>query len=95
MNLKMNRITSVKDFEILSAKDINCLLKQHGQCCKGSKAHKISKLCEIYGFASEPLSFQNILAKVKNTTTGWTKDIRQSPTFELINPAGKITLIQR
>ena len=80
----MNRITSIKDIEILSAKDINCLLKQHGQCCKGSKGHKISKLCEIYGFASEPLSFQNVLAKVKNTTTGWTKDIRQSPTFELI-----------
>ena len=80
----MSQISSIKDIELLSAKEISDILKRHGQSRKGSKAHKISKICEIYGLSSEPLSFQNILAKVKNTTTGWTKDIRQSPTFELI-----------
>ena len=53
LSLQVIGVLSVKNKLHLS--DINSLSKQHGQCCKGSKAHKISKLCEIYGFSSGSL----------------------------------------
>ena len=55
------------------------LLKRHGKSVKGRKSHKISVACEVLGFTTDLGSFNRVLVDIKNTKTGWTKDIRRAP----------------
>ena len=43
----------------------------------------MSVLCSALGFSSSPGSFQTVLATVRNTNQGWTKDIRKCPFISL------------
>ena len=40
-----------------------------------------TRLTELWGFAAEPGSFQQIFGDVKNRKTGWTKDMRKAHSF--------------
>ena len=72
-----------EDLSSLSIRDLNILLKHHGLKISGKKNFKVERLCEVYGFTSVPGSFQSVLADVRLTKVGWTKDIRKAPEVEL------------
>ena len=76
-------ITSPQSFLSLGVRELNDLLKSHGLKVGGKKQFKIARLCEVYGFSSEPGSFQSVLASVRGTRSGWIKDIRKAPQIEL------------
>lgn len=76
-------LTSSADVSKLSAKQLNCLLKQHGKAISGSRHHKITIICEILGLQSERGSLQDVLNEVKHSKSGWTKDIRRCPPVTL------------
>lgn len=75
----MDIISCAADVNKLSAKQLNSLLRSNGKPARGSHRHKIVVLCEVLGLTDEPESFQHLLTQVKQSKTGWIKDIRKCP----------------
>jgi len=82
----MDKVCSLRtavDVNKLSAKELNGILKHHGQKPAGSRRHKVVLVCELLGIKDEPGSFQHVLNDIKRSKHGWTKDLRKCPAITL------------
>ena len=79
MDSDLPKISSPEDISVLTVAQLNRLLKHHGLTVQGKKPYKVQRLCEFYNFSFEAGSFQFVLSRVRDTKSGWTKDIRRAP----------------
>jgi hypothetical protein len=82
----MDKCTDIKsaiEVDKLSAKELNAILKHYGKSATGNRRHKIVLVCELLGIKDEPGTFCHVLNEVKQSKTGWTKDIRKCPAVTL------------